>query len=233
MNTDVSSNERREVMIACKTLRTEIEHVAIEHDVQRPIVWMESKLHNVTKKLADALQEALDDVHNADVVILGYGNCGNTVQSLTTGDYELIVPRLDDCISLVFGSQKRREAYGQQHHALFFTDGWMDEGHNIIDEYNTMVERYDEETAEDLFDMMYEHYETMAYLDTGLYDVDAVIDRTRFIAEMCDLQQLREPGTLSYVERLVLGPWDENLFVHVPPHSTIPAEPFATPGAVL
>ena len=166
-------------------------------------------------------------------MIFGYGNCGNAVQGLTTGDFELVIPRLDDCISLVFGSQKRREAYGKQYHAMFFTDGWMDEGHNMIDEYNSVVERYDEETAEDVFAMMYEHYESMTFLDTGLYDVDELMDRTRFLGEMCDMKQLREPATLSYVERLVLGPWDEDLFVHVPPHSTVPSHPFATPGSVI
>ena len=230
---DAPNSGQREVMIACKTLRTEIEHVVATHGVTRPIVWMESKLHNVTKQLASALQEALDSVQDVDRVIFGFGNCGNTVQGLITGDFELIIPRLDDCVSLVFGSQKRREAYGQQYHALFFTDGWMDEGHNIIDEYNHMLEEYDEETAEEVFGMLYEHYETMAFLDTGLYDVGAVMDRTRFISEMCGLAQVREPGTLSYVERLVLGPWDEELFVRVPPRSTVPSAPFMTPGAVV
>ena len=230
---NASSNEQRELLIACRTLRTEIEHVVSQHDVKRPIIWMESKLHDEPQKLSAALQETLDGIHDVDLVIFGYGNCGNAVQGLQTGDFELVIPRLDDCISLVFGSQKRREAYGKQYHAMFFTDGWMDEGHNMIDEYNSVVERYDEETAEEVFDMMYEHYETMTYLDTGLYDVDALMDRMRFLGEMCDMQQLREPATLSYVERLVLGPWDEDLFVHVPPHGTVPSKPFSTPGSVI
>ena len=227
------SEEPREVMIACKTLRTEIEHIAAQHGVERPIVWLESLLHNVTEKLEAGLQEALDAVTDADIVLLGYANCGNTVQGLRTGDYELIVPRLDDCISLLFGSQRAREAYGQQNPAYFYTDGWMDEGHNMIDEYEHAVERYDEETARDIFGMMYEHYDTMAFLETGLYDIDALMNQLRFIAEMCEMEQRRAPATLSYVERLVIGPWDDDLFVHVPPHSQIPAQPFATPGSVL
>ena len=109
----------------------------------------------------------------------------------------------------------------------------MDEGHNILDEYLHMVDRYGEDTAEDVFGMMYEHYETMTYLDTGLYDVDELMGRTKLVSEMCGLRQLREPGTLSYVEQLVTGPWDDDLFVHVPPFSTVPAEPFASPGSVL
>lgn len=223
----------REVMIACNTLRTEIEHVSSRYDIRRRTVWLESKLHNVPKKMAAVLQEALDAVEDADRVILGYANCGNVIPGLRSGNFELVVPRLDDCISLVFGSQAVREEYGRQNHALFFTDGWMDEGHNIIDEYEHAAKRYGEESAQDIFDMMYAHYDTMAYIETGLYDVESLIERTRFIAEMCDLRQKRVDGTLDYVERLVCGPWDDGLFVTVGPGQTIPAEPFRTPGSVL
>ena len=223
----------REVMIACNTLRTEIEYLREKHGVNRRIIWMESQLHNVPEKMARALQDALDEVKDADRVILGYANCGNVIQGLKSGDFELIVPRLDDCISLVFGSQAARTEYGSQHHALYFTDGWMDKGHNIIEEYHRTVEEHGEEDAQDIFDMMYCHYKTMAYLDTGLYDVEELMDRTRFLADMCDLEQRVEPGTLDYVERLVCGPWDEELFVVIGPHEVVPAWPFATPGSVL
>lgn len=222
----------REVMIACNTLRTEIEHLSSRHGISRRTIWLESQLHNVPEKLSGALQVAIDSVGDVDRVLLGYANCGNVVQGLTSGDFELVVPRLDDCISLVLGSQTWRQLYGARYHSLFFTDGWMDEGHNIIDEYNHAVERYGEESAQDIFDMMYEHYETMTYIDTGLYDTAGLIERTRFVAELCDMGQRVEQGTLDYVERLVCGPWDEDLFVVVGPHETIPAAPFLTPGSV-
>ena len=50
----------REVMIACDTLRTEIEHVMQVHGFDRPVVWIEHLLHNVPTKLTAALQEAID-----------------------------------------------------------------------------------------------------------------------------------------------------------------------------
>ena len=216
----------REAMIACNTLRTEIEYLSAKHGVNRPIVWLESQLHNVSKKMAQALQDAIDAVQDVDRVILGYANCGNAIQGLRNGSFELVSPRVDDCISLVFGGQKARAAYGNAHHAIYFTDGWMDEGHNIVDEYNRLVDGYDSETASDIFRMMYANYKTMAYLDTGLYDTDELMTRTRFIAEELELEQRVEPVMLDYVERLVCGPWDEDLFVVVGPHEIIPSEPF-------
>ena len=223
----------REVMIACNTLRTEIEHVAAAHGVERRTVWLESKLHNVPANLKEKLQKSLDDVEDADRVLLGFGNCGNVVQGLVAGDFEIVIPRLDDCISLVMGSQMRREQYSRDNRAMYLTDGWMDTGHNLIDEYQSAVDQYGEEEAEDIFGMMYVHYETMAYLDTGLYDVGGLMERTRSICELIEVVQKTEPATLSYVERLVCGPWTEDLFVRVAPHQTVPAAPFMQPGSVL
>ena len=194
---------------------------------------MESQLHNDPDKLKAALQEALDEVQDADRVLLGYGNCGNAIQGLRSGDFELVVPRLDDCISLVFGSQTARLEYGSRYRSLFYTDGWANNGRSVVDEYNDAVERFGEEDAQDIFDMMYEHYKTMTYLDTGLYDIDELMDRTRFIAQMCDMEQRAHPATLDYVERLVCGPWSDDLFVVVGPHDTVPGNLFMQPGSVL
>lgn len=226
-------NEQNIVMIACNTLRTEIEHVMKQHGVDRPVVWLESQLHNVPKNLKEALQQAVDEVEGADIVLFGFGNCGNVVQGIVAGDFQLIVPRLDDCISLVMGSQHRRERYSKEHRAMYYTDGWMDRGHNVIEEYNDLCERYGEDGAEDVFDMLYAHYNTMAYLDTGLYDVQELMERTHFIAELTEMEQRVEPATLGYVERLVCGPWTDDLFVCVAPHEAVPASPFMQPGSVL
>ena len=79
--------------------------------------------------------------------------------------------------------------------------------------------------------MIYAHYDTMAYLDTGLYDVDALMRDTRHLCEIIEVGQVVEPATLSYVERLVCGPWPDELFVRVGPGETVPAAPFLTPGS--
>lgn len=223
---------KREVMIACDTLRTEIEYIMDIHSIERRVIWIEHLLHNIPTKLTAALQEAIDGIDDADRVLLGFGNCGNAIQGLKSGDFELIVPRIDDCVSLVLGSQRYRERYSREHHAFYLTDGWINGSRTIEVEYNEMIEDYGEEEADELMNLMYVNYSTMAYLDTGLYDVDALMDRTRHLCEVIETEQVVEPATLAYVERLVCGPWPENLFVHVGPRETVPSSPFLEPGAV-
>lgn len=222
----------REVMIACATLRTEIEHVMAKRGITRRVVWLENQLHNVPTKLKSELQGALDDVRDADRVLLGYGNCGNVVQGLESGDFELIVPRLDDCISLMLGSQLYRQWFSNKHKAFYLTDGWLGGDSTIDSEYARMYEDYGDEEADEVMAMMYAHYSTMAYLDTGLYDIAGLMRETAHLCEVIGVKQVIEPATLAYVEQLVCGPWPEELFVRVGPHETIAATPFMEPGSV-
>ena len=218
--------QERISLIACNTLRAEIEHISATRGVSHPTIWLESQLHNEPSNLTAAVQRELDAVRDTDTVLLGYGNCGNAIQGLVARDFELIVPKLDDCISLLFGSQAARTAYNDEHRSIFLTEGWMDDGHNIVEEYRFTVDKYGEDMADDIYEMMYRHYRSMTYLDTGLYDIAALQDYTKPICQLLDLEQRTVPATLSYVEQLVCGPWPEELFVHVAPGETVPARPF-------
>lgn len=215
-----------EVIVACHTIRAEIEFFQDALGIERPIIWCESYLHNVPDKLREVLQEILDDISGVDRVLLGFGNCGNAIQGIKVGDYELVAPRIDDCISMLFGSRQARAQYSDTYRAFYQTQGWMDDGHNILAEYEAAREKYGAENAQGVFRMMYGHYETMAYLDTGLYSVDELIEETSGICEMLKLQQRVVPATLEYFEEFIKGPWPEERFVHVEPNKLIPAAAF-------
>lgn len=218
----------REVLVACNTLKSELEHLSEELGFCRRTVWLESQLHNEPENLAAKLQAALDEIEDADTVLLGYGNCGNVIQGLVARDFQLVVPRLDDCISLLFGSQLVRMAFSEEHRSIFLTDGWMDDGHNILTEYSRCIDKFGEERAQDIFHMMYNHYESMTYLDTGLYDVESLKERTCAICQMLGLQQLTVPATFEYLRELLTGPWPAERFVTIGPGETIPSRPFLT-----
>ena len=211
-----------EVMVACHALKAEIDHLQEKTGIYRPIVWVDRGLHNFPDKLKATLQEALDSVEDAHTVLLAYGNCGNALQGIVTGDFETIIPNVDDCISLLFGSKRARMDYSAEHAAFFLTEGWMDADHSIVQEYNYTVEKYGQEQADSITEMIYAHYRTMAYLETGLYDIDALMDTTRHLCDVCGMKQVVEPVSIEYVEQLVAGPWDDKRFLHVPPRSKVP-----------
>ena len=66
-------------ILACKTLRHEIEKACEKHNIDYPIHWIESGLHNYPEKLHKYIQDELDNMQDYDRVILTFGLCGNSL----------------------------------------------------------------------------------------------------------------------------------------------------------
>lgn len=207
-------------VIACKTIEHEMKTAMERCGVDYPVEWLEPGLHNVPKKLNRVLQDTLDSL-SCDRVLLALGSCGNSLAGLEVGDYELIYPRVDDCISLLLGGVPRRLAVSREHAAYFFTYGWLNGENNIWKEYQQMTDKYGEDVAEMLIGDMYGHYRTLGLIDCGVLPFEPLEKESRLIAEKLHLEPRRIEGTLSYLEALLCGPWDEERFNVKPPHSVI------------
>ncbi len=204
------------VILACATLKNELSYLCEKHQLDYETVWIESGLHNRPQKLHERLQTELDQMENCGRILAAFGNCGNARENLRKGPYEIICPRVDDCISLFFGSDEERNAYGRTHRAIYMTQGWMDGESNVISEYQHLLEKYDKETADSIIEMMYGHYEELALLDTKVTDIGQLWQETDCVEEFTHLHRRIVPATLTYLEQLLTGPWDESNFLIIP-----------------
>ncbi|MDO5408928.1 MAG: DUF1638 domain-containing protein [Lachnospiraceae bacterium] len=223
--------------LACETLRDEIEYIfhsesrnengqkaASEKSVNfgKPeIIWLESGLHNFPKKLHNRLQESIDQVTDCDRLILLFGRCGNSSNQLKSGSFELIIPKADDCISLLFGSDQARNAYAGANAAYYLTEGWMRGERNVWVEYQYTVEKYGEKDAKVIADMMYGHYKQLALLDTGVGNIEELVEQTAVIEETLGLKRTVIPATLSYLKELIYGPWDRERYYILKPFEEV------------
>ena len=208
-------------VLACETLRDEIESIIQKNKLDFEIIWLESGLHNTPKKLHKCIQEKLDSVTGCDRLLMALGRCGNSVLDLMTGDYETIMPKVEDCISLFFGSDKARNDYGREHAAIYMTEGWLRGESNIISEYNHMLEKYGEDTARDIIEMMYGHYRELALLDTGVYPIECLFEETEAVEKIIGLKRACVSAKIDYLEQLFLDPMDTEKFWIFPPHTKI------------
>ena len=110
----------KSTIIACKTLEEELLYVMESLSMHPPVVWLESGLHNNPAHLHERLQEELDKITGQELVIMAFGFCGNSVLHLKTGNYTLILPRVDDCISLLLGSVSVKAALNHTIQLIFF-----------------------------------------------------------------------------------------------------------------
>ena len=215
------------VIIACKTLEDELALAAEKTGIKLSVIWLESGLHNTPKILKAKLQEALDNV-SAGRVLLLMGFCGNSILEIKAGDYELIIPRVDDCISLLLGSVENRAKISKEFAAYFLTEGWLRGERNIWAEYLYSVDKYGEETAKSITETMLGHYRTLGLLDSGATSAAILAEKSKIIAETLGLEQRVIPASTGYIEELLRGPWPEGRFIVKAPGEYITAGDLGT-----
>src|SRR5512133_2415672 len=93
----------RLVVLACKVIEDELRPLLAPNVEFRSV---EQGLHRHPEKLQESLQQEIDSI-DADEILLGYGLCGKGVVGLKSSVARLVVPRVDDCISLLLGSLDR------------------------------------------------------------------------------------------------------------------------------
>ncbi len=201
------------IMIACETIKKEIELAMAKTGELYPVTWIESGLHENPDKLKEHLQEKLDEIDEVDRILLAFGFCGNAVLGLRTGDFELVIPRAEDCISLLLGSNEKRRETIDLSHTYFLTEGWLENEENIWKEYQYVVKKYGKERADRVFEIMLKNYHHLAAIDTGAFDYDKFYQDILEIAETLKLEPVKVNGDLSFLEKLLTGPYPEEQFL--------------------
>ncbi len=211
------------MILGCRTLEAELRLAMKITGCNEEIKWVQSGLHNSPQKLREALQGILDEHTGTGTVLLAMGFCGNSVEGLHTGDFTLVIPRVDDCITFLLGSQENRRKSGGKG-TYFLTDGWLKGERNIWQEYQYTLNKYGEEVGKQIFQMMLEHYQTLALLDTGSCPLEQTEQQCRKIAEALELKYKRIPASLNFLVRLLRGNWDSEHFLIIPPDTVVPGK---------
>ncbi|WP_411681025.1 DUF1638 domain-containing protein [Clostridium thailandense] len=211
------------LIIACKTIADELNLVVNEVGCKYPILWIESSLHINPESLRKRIQEELDHISNIDQVILAFGYCGNALLGLKSADYQIIFPRVDDCITMLLGSCEKRKKVSSEMGTYFLTRGWLEYEKNIWVEYQDTVKRYGKAKADRLYKVILGHYKRLGIIKTSVCNTAEFLEKTQQIANDLNLKQEIIDGTLSYIKKLLTGPWDEE-FVTVGPNETIALE---------
>lgn len=210
-------------IIACETLKGELELVMDRERCVLPVTYVESGLHAWPEKLHTRLQEVLDALPpEYTTVLLLFGFCGNSLVGITAGHRTLVLPRVADCIPLFLGSQQRRAAAGND--TYFLTQGYLSGEQNIVSEHDYYLARYGEQRATRLTKTLMKHYKKFAVIDTGAFEPDLVATKVAPYAAILDVPVEVVPGDLVLLCELLAGGLDESRFLHVPPGGSVSFE---------
>ncbi len=200
-------------IIACETLRDEIERVAPGVEVE----FCEGLLHDYPDRLRDTLNERIAATPGARTILLGYGRCCNGTAGLRAGPHRLVLPAVDDCIAILLGSRKTYlEQFAQAPGTYYYTRGWIEYIDDPYQEYLHAAERYGEEKARHIARLILANYTRVAVIDTHTYDLADYEEYLRTVSRFYDLPLQVLDGSLRLLERLVAGPHDGE-FITVEP----------------
>ncbi|MCI8895376.1 MAG: DUF1638 domain-containing protein [Lachnospiraceae bacterium] len=206
----------KRVVIACSMMEDELHRAYRETGCRLPVHWLERGYHNTPEKLREALQREVDRLQEYDEILLAYGLCGNGTAGLVSRHAVLVIPKFDDCINLMLCLGPRKERGLAQTGSIYLTRGWTLDGEAVLQQKENYIEMYGEEEAREILEMMYEHYERIAVIDTGCYDLGAVQAYARQAGELLSLEPVTVEGSAGILEKLLLGEWDENFIVQRP-----------------
>lgn len=206
------------LVIGCKTLENELLSVMETHGSSCEVTWIEARMHNVKVKLREALQKIIDMEEGYDRLLFATGFCGNSISGLQSRSVPLVIPRVDDCTSLLFGSRKNKLPWMDSY---FLTEGWLDGDANIWNEYLYAQKKYGAKKAAHIFRTIFSQYKRILLLDTGCYPLEPSLKKAQEIASAFSLECQVHPVNTFYLETLLTGPWDTEHFLTIPPHTTI------------
>ena len=186
-------------------------------------------LHTDPARLRRALQEAIDEAETdpgVDTIILGYGLCSQGVIGLKSTHSTLVVPKVDDCISIFLGSSAAYRAQTRSEPGTYYlTKGWIEVGESPFSEHEKLVERYGAKRAERVYQLMLKNYTRLALINTGQYEIERYRDHARRTAKRFSLRYEEIEGSTELVTKMIKGPWDEE-FVVVQPGEVIMLDHF-------
>ena len=152
------------VLIACAVFKNLLENL-LPDDLAAEVTFLDYGLHAIPKKLNIAIQEALDAIEEPSLIVLGYGLCGNGLDGIQAGKHTLLIPRADDCIAIFLGSYAAyRREFDENPGTYYLTKGWLESGSDPLNEYEGMVEKYGQETADWLMNVQYQHYKRLLFV---------------------------------------------------------------------
>jgi hypothetical protein len=210
------------IIVACHTLTDELNLAIRTTGVGYPVFWIDSKLHIKPEKLREEVQATLLKISNVSTILLAFGYCGNGLAGIKSETARLILPRVEDCISILLGSQERRSKLSRDSASYFLTKGWIESENNITDEWNYSVKRFGEERGARIMRAMLKNYRHLTLIDTEAYDVMLYKEKTEELAAKLGLTHQVVKGSRRLFQKLLVGPWDEE-FVIAEPGEAIPS----------
>lgn len=194
------------IFIACRVFESLLSRY-IPPDLKDRVTFLDYGLHAVPKRLTKTLQATIDAIATPSLIALGYGMCGNGLKGIQAGIHTLLLPKTEDCIAIFLGSDEAYRTEFDAHPGTYYlTGGWLEAGSDPLKEYEKMVKKYAQETADWIMDQQYRNYKRIVLVGHSPEDLQTYRDQAMQVAEYCKrwgMSYHEINGSDNYIRRLV------------------------------
>ncbi len=236
----------KNLAIVCDVMKDEFTRYKNEAGNNIECIFLEQHLHNTPDLMNKKLQEIIDSIDgDYDRILLGYGLCSNGVVNLKSEKHEIIIPKVDDCISLFLGSRKKYlEEFSKDPATYYLCRGWIEYGGDPYRGYllwtdqkdkipeswlqnrKAYGQKYDREMADFLFVEIMKNYNQVTLIDNNdleeihrKYARDMVDFMSNMLKKEINLKIIK--GSLKFISRLAQCKYDDENFLKINPGEKI------------
>ncbi len=169
-------------VIACGVLAREVRAAGERLGLRVTTEFLPGRLHETPHELRRRVQEAIDRASASGEcgrIAIGYGLCGMGTAGLVARAVPLVIPRVQDCIALLLGSDAAyREQFANYPGTYYVSAGWVEDKSPAAGErpvprederFEDLVARHGRENAEAIrhfLDSWKRNYQRAVYIDT-------------------------------------------------------------------
>ena len=209
-------------ILSCTSLLDFVKAAQSSQGTDHPVFTLDRALHNEPAEMKKAACAMIDSLpREYDTVLVSMGFCGG-VWHETRFDRTLVIPRVDDCVSLLLhtddGFHPNLKEDG--HLYLYENDPKDFSALTLMHNTNSFTQDLDLKNMnkEFLFEMWFHNYRNMDVIDTGLNDCysEEYAAAAQEQADQIGADLDYVPGSILLLEKLVSGCWDHQFIVAKP-----------------
>lgn len=211
----------RACILTCSSLTEFVTEAQRRQKTHWYVVEVDRALHAEPEEMQRTVQSMLAQIPTEyDTILVAMGFCGG-VWSQVLCDRRMVIPRVDDCVSLLLHTDDQSPPNCKEpgHLYLYETDPTQFSALTLL--HGEILDPSLKDLDPNwLRQMWFGNYHSMDIIDTGLNDcyseeyVLAAQDQANEIGATLDFV----PGSLGLLEKLVSGRWDHQFVVAEPGH---------------
>ena len=208
--------------MSCTSLLDFVKAAQISQGTDYPVFTVDRELHLEPAEMKKAVCALIDSLpREYDTVLVSMGFCGG-VWHETSFDRTVVIPRVDDCISLLLHTDDEFHPNLKEdgHLYLYESDPKDFSALTLMHNTNSFTQDLDLKNMnkEFLFEMWFHNYRNMDVIDTGLNDCysEEYAAAAQEQADQIGADLDYVPGSFRLLEKLVSGRWDQQFIVAEP-----------------